>query len=186
MQPQRLEMRIVAGKYKRRKILAPKSEKVRPTKDRIREAIFSALGNISGLSFLDLYAGSGAFGIEALSRDASNVVFVDNFKESIACVKDNLKSLSITTDYEVLFMNDTDALNKIKEEDKSFEIIFMDPPYLEGKYCELIDFILENNILNNNGIIITESNVELNIDTTKFKKIKNYSYGGIFVNIYWR
>jgi 16S rRNA (guanine(966)-N(2))-methyltransferase RsmD len=182
----KLELRIVSGKYRRRKIFAPNSVDVRPTKDRIREALFSSLGNISNLSILDLYAGSGAISLEALSRGATSATLVDINKESIKCIKDNFASLNVEEDYEILFMSDILALNKFKEENKSFDIIYLDPPYQKGKYIDIINFILENNIINNNGIIISESNYELDIDENLFSKHKKHKYGEIIINIYWR
>lgn len=185
-QIRKVEMRIIAGNYKRRKIYAPETPLVRPTKDRVREAIFSSLGDITNTSFLDLYAGSGAFGIEALSRGSKKAIFVDNYLPSINSIKENVRNLSIKEEYEIIYKKDIDALNIFKERNESFDIIFLDPPYEKGRYSEIISFINLNNLLNNNGIIIAESNYDIDVDASIFSKHKKYTYGEIIVNIYWR
>ena len=121
-------MRIVAGKYRHRLIEYPNNaEYIRPTKDRIREALFSALGDINGLTVLDLYAGSGAMGIEALSRGASKCVFVDNNQIAYKTVKNNLNNLGIE-DYELIFDEDKKALELFKSKGYKFELVILDPP----------------------------------------------------------
>ena len=102
-------MRIVAGKYRHRLIYWPEDPSIRPTKDRVREAIFAALNDIEGKTFLDLYAGSGSMGIEALSRGAKEVTFVDKGEPALKCVRENLKLLSIEDDYKIIKANDFDA-----------------------------------------------------------------------------
>ena len=130
-------MRVVGGIYKRRLITYPDdAEHIRPTKDRIREAIFSAVGDIDGYKGLDLYSGSGAMGIEGLSRGCSSMVFVDNNKLAIETTKKNINSLGITN-AEIFFKNDFDALEIFKKENRVFDIVFLDPPYKAGKYEEL-------------------------------------------------
>ena len=186
MSEKRLELRVVSGIYRRRKLLAPNSKDVRPTKDRIREAIFSALGNIEGFSFLDLYAGSGAMGIEALSRGASYAAFVDINKESIDCIKDNLLSLNIKEGYNIYRDLDTNVLKQFQENKRSFDIVFLDPPYKKGKYEDIIRFIISNELINKGGIIVCESGHPINIDESQFSKCKTYKYGEINIYILWR
>lgn len=186
MSEYKIEMRVIAGTYRHRKLAWPNDNSIRPTKDRVREAIFSALGDISGISFLDLYAGSGAIGIEAISRGASFVDFVDRNINAIKCIKQNISSLRIDSNlYHLHQGNDIDILSHFIINNKSFDIIFLDPPYKEGKYQEIINMILEYNLLNENGIIVTESDKELNLNI-ECKKTKKYKYGEIFVNIFWR
>lgn len=183
--PQKREMmRIIAGKYKRRLIYWPEDISIRPTKDRIREAIFAALGDIENKTFLDLYAGSGSMGLEAISRGTRKTVFVDKGLSAIKCIKENIALLNIKEDYELLKMDDESALKLFKENNIQFDIIFLDPPYKEGRYEEIIEFILNNNIIASHGIIIAESDHQLIIDHPLIAKEKQYKYGDILVTFY--
>ena len=121
-------MRIVGGIYKRRLITYPDdASHIRPTKDRVREAIFSALGDLTDYVGLDLYSGSGAMGIEGLSRGCSFMTFVDINKLAIEVTKKNISSLNIKN-AKVLFMSDESAINEFIKNKKQFDIIFLDPP----------------------------------------------------------
>ncbi len=181
-------MRIIAGKYRRRLISYPDdASKIRPTKDRVREALFSALGNIENKAFLDLYAGSGSMGLEALSRGCEKVYFVDNYSLAIRTVKNNLASLNIPNDqYEVMFMNDKEALKKLSERSLSFDLIYIDPPYKSENYMEIINLILSYSLLNNGGRLILESDKQINMPLDLFSKNNQYKYGDIFVTVLWR
>ena len=179
-------MRVVGGIYKRRLITYPDDvAHIRPTKDRIREAIFSALGDLSGYKGLDLYSGSGAMGIEGLSRGCSFMTFVDNNKLAIDTTKKNINCLGITN-AEVVFKNDFDALELFKRENRLFDIIFLDPPYKEGKYEELVSYFLNNKLISNNGIIVMESDRDIELDESLFREVRHYKYGPIKVVIMWR
>ena len=179
-------MRVVGGIYKRRLITYPDDAKhIRPTKDRVREAIFSALGDLTNYQGLDLYSGSGAMGIEGLSRGCSFMIFVDNNKIAIETTKKNIESLNIKN-AEIMFKNDFDALEDFKKNNKFFDIVFLDPPYKEGKYEQLVDYFLDNNLLSTNGIMVLESDRDINIDESLFQKVRKYKYGDIKVMIMWR
>ena len=136
-------MRIVGGKYRHRNIIYPDdATHTRPTKDRVREAIFSALGDISDMKVLDLYAGSGAMGIEALSRGAKHATFVDISPIAIKVIKDNLTNLKVDpNEYEVIKNKDINAINYLKEKGSCFDLIILDPPYEEGQYEEIVDLL---------------------------------------------
>ena len=181
-------MRVVAGKYRHRILLWPNDEKnIRPTKDRIREAIFSSLGDIGGLKVLDLYAGSGAMGIEALSREAAHSTFVDHNQMAIETIKKNITSLGITQDQvKVLPLEDKKALTFFIKDGEVFDLIFLDPPYHFHDYYELISFILDNKLLSKNGMIVIESQSNLTFDSITWKKTRHYKYGDINVDIIWR
>ena len=175
-------MRIVAGKYRHRNIIYPDDASIRPTKDRIREALFSALGDISNLSVLDLYAGSGAMGIEALSRDAAKCVFVDKYQVAIKTVKQNLTNLGISN-AEVIFDSDTNALEHMKEKGYKFDIVILDPPYKSETYIEVINYLINNALVKPHARIITECDRELDFSLLKIEKRKEYHYGEININI---
>lgn len=180
-------MRIIAGKYKRRLITWPEDvAHIRPTKDRIREALFSALGDLTDKTVLDLYAGSGAMGIEALSRGAKHATFVDNNKIAIKTTKSNLESLGIKNEANVIFSSDEIAVNDFIKNKIEFDLVIMDPPYEKGRYEEIINKFIENTLFSENAILVTESNRVINIDDTYFKRKKEYHYGEIIVTIFWR
>lgn len=122
-------MRILTGKYKGRIIKMPKG--IRPTQDKVRKALFDILGDIEGLSFLELFAGSGAVGIEALSRGAKGVVFVEKNQQCI----DNIKisgSLMGLLGHKVMGLDVQEAIKRLSKAGETFDIIFLDPPYYKG------------------------------------------------------
>lgn len=176
-------MRIVGGKYRHRIITWPDDQtNTRPTKDRVREAVFSAIGDIDNCIALDLYSGSGAMGIEALSRGCSFCYFVDIAQIALKTIKQNLNTLSIPeTDYMVIPRKDYDA---IKIVDKKIDILILDPPYKQGMYYEIIDACKD--ILAENSIIICESDHSLKFNDVDYKKIKEYKYGETIVTILWK
>ena len=179
-------MRIVGGIYKRRLITYPDdASHIRPTKDRVREAIFSALGDLSDYVGLDLYSGSGAMGIEGLSRGCSFMTFVDINKLAIEVTKKNISSLNIKN-AEVLFMSDESAINEFIKEKKQFDIIFLDPPYKLGQYEKIISLLMENDLLSNRGIIVIESDHDIVIKDEYFERRRDYKYGETKVSILWR
>ena len=181
-------MRIVGGKYRHRLIIYPDDmEHTRPTKDRIREAIFSALGDISSANALDLYAGSGAMGLEALSRGAKKCSFVDVSQIAIKTIKDNINNLKINeNEYQIIKDKDINALERFKNTNEKFDLVFLDPPYEQGQYQQIVDIMVNNNLLNNYAIIVIEANKDVNLENIEYQKKKEYHYGDIKVFIYWR
>ena len=160
-------MRIVAGKYKRRNIKTLESYDTRPTKDMVKEAIFDSIQINEGDSFLDLFAGSGAIGIEAISRGANKVVFNDISINAVNIIKENLKSINEKA--EIYNEDSIILLNILKD---PFSYIFIDPPYIYDKYDELIDLIKKNCLLKDNGSIILEVNKDTVISHNVFKEKK--------------
>ena len=125
-----MAIRIVSGEHKGRKLRSVRGTKIRPTADRIREAIFNILAfQIQGATVLDLYAGTGAFGIEALSRGAKSVVFVDVEKDSISVLRENIKIISLENKTKVFHWDITRNLNCLDSMRAAFNLVFMDPPY---------------------------------------------------------
>ena len=178
-------MRIVGGKYRHRLIVYPDdATHTRPTKDRVREAIFSAVGDITNHNVLDLYAGSGAMGIEALSRGASHCVFVDNSVIAIKTIKENVTNLKIPNEeYEIIKNRDLIALDLLQQK---FDLIILDPPYEEGQYELIVDLLKEKDLLSENAIIVMEANRPIILENIDYKRNKEYHYGEIMVFIYWR
>jgi 16S rRNA (guanine966-N2)-methyltransferase len=121
-------VRVVAGSYGGRRLVAPPGDETRPTSDRVREALFSVLGpSVGGARVLDLYAGSGALGIEALSRGAATAVFVDRAPAAIKAIRANLAALDIEA--EVLLMAARTALRTATRRGEAYDLVFLDPPY---------------------------------------------------------
>ena len=153
-------MRVIAGKYRGRKLKSPPSIKTRPTSDRLRETLFNILApRIEGTRFLDLCAGTGAVGIEALSRGAARVIFVDQSRKMSTLVTANVESLEVAdTETEIVAAEASEFLRRhIKHQAEPFDIIFFDPPYAEN-YEAVLGFIGEHaaEILQADGIVIVE------------------------------
>ena len=181
-------MRIVGGKYRHRIIIYPDdATHTRPTKDRVREAIFSALGDVSSLKVLDLYAGSGAMGIEALSRGAAHCTFVDVSPIAIKVIKENIVNLKIAeNEYEIIKNKDVNALDLLKQKGEKFDLIILDPPYEEGQYEAIVDKLNNDGLLSEHAIIVMEANRPIKLENIDYQKNKEYHYGEIMVFIYWR
>ncbi len=151
-------MRIVAGEYSSRRIEAPKGIQTRPTLDKVREAVFSSLGgSFEGGTFLDLYAGSGANGLEALSRGFDEAVFVDMSRDAVNVIRRNVASLGCTERCRVLPMKAMKALSVLKEEGRQFDLIYMDPPYARQTNAEVMNYINEHQLLKKGGRAVIES-----------------------------
>jgi len=126
-------MRVIAGKFKGRRLFAPSSKKVRPALDKVKESIFSILiGVVEGATVLDLFAGTGSIGIEALSRDAKSCTFVEKSPDVAKALKENLERCGIRKDDEVFVASIGEALSMLKQREERFDLIFVDPPYDQG------------------------------------------------------
>jgi 16S rRNA (guanine966-N2)-methyltransferase len=117
-------VRVVAGQFKGRRLAAPRGTRTRPTADKVREALFSMLGDVGGARVLDLYAGSGALGIEALSRGAASAVFVERDARAVAAIERNLEPLDVEAT-----VARADAVRWLARAEGQFELVFCDPPY---------------------------------------------------------
>jgi len=120
-------MRIIAGTHGGRELVAPKGRATRPTSDRVREALFSILGDMDGLHVLDLFAGSGALGIEALSRGAETATLVDSGRAAVAAIRRNLEALGL--DAEVVPQPAARFLQAASRDARQYDLVFLDPPY---------------------------------------------------------
>jgi 16S rRNA (guanine966-N2)-methyltransferase len=174
-------VRVVAGAFKGRRLQAPKGRRTRPTADRVREALFSMLGDVSGARVLDLYAGSGALGIEALSRGAARVTFVDRDPRAVAAIRRNL--YAVGTEQEVRRL---DALRYLAgAEDASFDLVFVDPPY--DSAGRLRDSLSERlpRILTEHARIVTESHkrTPLQLD---LPLVRERAYGDTRISVHRR
>ena len=174
-------MRVVSGSAKGRKLKTPHGKDVRPTADSVKEAVFNIIReDVTGRRVLDLFAGSGQMGIEALSRGAGEVVFVDISSASLKLVKDNLNLCG--------FSGETvkeDAVNYIQHA-KPFDLIFIDPPYDSEYYEKVLEKIKLFDILTDGGIIIVETRRSRILPDMEypFKKNKEYIYGSVKISVY--
>lgn len=154
-------MRVIAGKVRRMTLVAPPGKDVRPTTDRIKETLFNILqSDIIGSSFLDLFSGSGAIGIEALSRGAEYVTMVDNNKEALRCIEYNLDHTHLADEAEVLPMDAVQAIRNLNKRGKVFDIVFMDPPYEKEYEVQALQALAESDIINDDTIIIVETSLK--------------------------
>jgi len=170
-------MRVDSGKYKGRKLLENKYDHIRPTTDKVRQALFVKLQFfVPGKKVLDLFCGTGALGIEALSHEASGVVFVDKDARSVSMTKTNLKALGI--DAKVFKMDARMFLEKCQEQ---FDLILLDPPYKSGVYETILKTIEEKNLLTDDGIIVCEHAKEDVFDYQNFSVFDEKRYGTIML-----
>ncbi len=163
-------MRVVAGKYRGKNLASPKDDSVRPTTTRIKETLFNVLqGYVPEATVLDLFAGSGALGIECISRGAEEVVFVDRSKDSVALVKQNLKG--IEGNFSVHLSDFSAYLRNAQLQGKKFDIIFLDPPYASGLGEIAIELIINGNLLSDDGVIVFEhsSDKEFSLERSSYK-----------------
>ena len=168
-------MRIIAGKLKGTTLHMPKDKNTRPLKDIVRESIFNLLTHSNKISLqleqsniLDLYSGTGSFGLECLSRQAGSVCFVESQKDAIKVLEKNIKKLKVKNKIKIFFNDIFDLIEKQKVLKSKFNLIFCDPPYKDTNIEKLIKLIFDKNLLIKNGIIIIHRN-----KTTK-EKLPNY------------
>ncbi|MBR4208675.1 MAG: 16S rRNA (guanine(966)-N(2))-methyltransferase RsmD [Lachnospiraceae bacterium] len=154
-------MRVIAGKAKSLPLKTIEGTSTRPTTDRIKETLFNLLApDIPGASFLDLFAGSGGIGIEALSRGAKEAVFVEKNRKAVRCIEENLRFTHLSDDARVLAMDVSEALAKLGSENKTFDIIFLDPPYA-GQFEEAVLMaIARENLLSEAGFVVVEASLQ--------------------------
>jgi len=185
-------MRISGGSAKGRKVGARKAfaskgegDELRPTSAKVREAIFNILApRISGARFLDLFAGTGAVGIEALSRGAGHVVFVDSNTQRCSLIKDVLEKFGLAS-HATIVKSDAATFLK-KEPSQPFDIIFIDPPYASDELEKALDIIDNSNIMSDNGVVIAEhsSKKTLSLPLLNLSLKKNYRYGDTALTLF--
>lgn len=171
-------IRIIAGKHRSRMIKTPSSEIVSPTKSMVREALFSILGrNIKDAIVLDLFAGSGALGIEAVSRGASKIYFSDCHSEPIRVISENIRLLKEEEKTEIHLCNYNEMLDYLERNKVQVDIAFVDPPYESEYYEAAAQRLLDSNITKKGSKIIFESRHEINSLFLKQFDNRHYRYG---------
>ncbi len=173
-------MRVISGKYRGLEIKGYNIDGTRPTMDRVKESLFGSIqGYVKDSTCLDLFAGSGALGLEALSEGADKCYFVDNNKIAINTLKENLERLKVKEEY---YLINKDYVEALKSFNIKFDIIFLDPPYHLNMMNDAIRLIIEKGLLNDGGIIVCEyeeGSVECPLELLKQKK-----YGSKSIDIY--
>ena len=187
-------MRISAGQLKGRKINFKKAQKaaakqnaLRPTSSKVRESVFNIIGNlISDAQFVDLYAGTGAVGIEALSRGASAVFFVEADRKRTEQIEKMLKDCGYSSKADIIRGEASAFIAKAVREGSKFDIIFLDPPYHSGELERILPQLSGGEMLNDKGIIIAEhlSKKKLPDETGNFVQKKAYKYGDTMLTLY--
>ena len=169
-------MRVISGKFKGRKLFAPEGNSVRPTTDRIKETLFNILSSkmdFNDIVVLDLFCGSGALGVEAISRGAEKTIFVDASSKSCKLTKDNLLHICATDDeYELYCVDYKFAIKKLIG--KKFNLILADPPYDLCIEDDIVRLIETNNILSDDGILVVEHSSSNSIISNEFLQETRY------------
>ena len=178
-------MRIISGELKGANIFLPKNKNTRPLKDMVRESIFNLLIHSNKISFdinkskvLDLFSGTGSFGLECLSRKAEKVFFIEKEKDAIRILKKNIKKLGLENKIKIFTDDVFEIIKKNNLLNSKFNLIFCDPPFRNSNIKVLFDLLLENKILKKDGIIILHRNKNFKEELPDyFKIIDERSYG---------
>lgn len=172
-------MRVIAGKARSLKLLTPPGMDTRPTTDRTKETLFNILQpEIGGARFLDLFSGSGAIGIEALSRGAAFAVFVEKDRAAAECIRKNLAFTKLGDNGQIL-RKDVGAALKSLEKGEPFDLIFMDPPYGRGLERQVLEYLAHSSLLAEEGTVVVEASLETTFDHVQdlgFQVIKIKKY----------
>lgn len=177
-------MRIIAGTCRSLNLKTPKGMNTRPTTDRIKETLFNILQpELRGARFLDLFAGSGGIGLEALSRGAKEATFVENNKEAISCIEENIRFTKMTDKSTLL---KSDVLSALKRLDglEPYDIVFMDPPYNQEHEKQVLKALVGTTLLTKDTLIIIEADIktefsyldEIGYELVRYKKYKTNAH----------
>lgn len=175
-------MRVISGERKGTRLKAVPGSATRPTTDKVKESLFNIIGPyFAGGKALDLYAGSGGLGIEALSRGCEQAVFVDRQSKAIQTIQENLRTTHYESQATILKQDARAVLEQMVARQESFKLIFMDPPYHEEKHIPFLEIIEQNKLLTDNGVIVCEhgSDVTLPDRVGRLEKIKTQRYSDV-------
>ena len=178
-------MKVISGILKGRNIKGYDIDGTRPTMDRVKESLFASIQDyISGSIVLDLFAGSGNLGIEAISNGSSKCYFVDNNRNCIKVINENINTFNISDRCEVLNRDYKQALKYFEDSNIKFDLILVDPPYDYEVINEIMDLVLQYELLNDNGIIVLEYRKDKIKEYKKYEILKFKKYGDKFISIY--
>ena len=183
-------MRIISGKLKGKKLFLPKDKATRPLKDLVKVSIFNLLDHsnivkkkLENSSILDLFSGTGSFGLECLSRGSKNVYFFENYVEAIKVLEKNLDFFKNSKNFKIFKFDCFEFFESNKEINKKFDIIFLDPPYKELRINKLIEKIIQKKILKNDGLIIIHRHKKDKLEISKKLKVldvRNYGISKVY------
>lgn len=180
-------MRIITGDFKGRRLEMPDNYNIRPTTEKVKEALFSMIsGNLYDAVCVDLFCGTGNLGLEALSRGAEKCYFCDNSRSSIELTKRNIEMCKAEQWSQIIAGDFEKALDTISSSGKKVDIFFLDPPYKKGLYDRCLELIREKKLLSDEGIIVCEHDIKDDFADEKegYIKIKEKKYGSIGITIY--
>lgn len=180
-------MRIISGKAKGKKLYSPKGQTIRPTADRVKESIFDVLGDRwEGIRALDLFSGTGSLGLEAISRGAEQVVFVEKYRPALDLLKKNISLCGFDSHALVLAMPVSRGLTLMGQRGESFSVIFADPPYGRGWVDKTVQEILAHRVLSKEGVIVIEhaSSESPHGDQGELATLKQKTYGDTTVSFF--
>lgn len=181
-------MRIIAGEFASRRLETKKGNSTRPTLDKVKEAIFSSLGGyFDGGVGLDLYGGSGAVGLEALSRGMDFVYFSDIDREACNIIRTNIDLLKVEDRTKVYPVSDMKMLKIMKEEGIQFDFVYLDPPYAKQKNMKVLQYLDENDMIKEKGTVVIESLKEETYQSDSFEHLHYYkeaNYGIMKITYY--
>ena len=181
-------MRVIAGKYRSRVLIGPGAQRLRPTSDRLRETLFNVLGpSVADSLFVDLFAGTGAVGIEAISRGARETIFVESSAKAARLIRENLKTLDILSGAELIEAPVLRGLEKMATRHLLADFIFLDPPYENtGNYIEVLEFLDASHLIAPRGIVIVEHyrKTELPEFLTRLECARQIEQGDAILSLY--
>lgn len=171
-------LRIIAGTYRGRILHSPKGMDTRPTQGRVRESLFSILQHdIPRAYVLDLFAGSGALGLESLSRGAGAVVFVDSDRHAQAAIEKNIQLLLVTDQCRLFRCDYLEAIARLKNEARQFDLLFLDPPYRFSEIASMLSIIASSGILSTHALVVYEHDKKYPVSCDVFVVIDERTYG---------
>lgn len=181
-------MRVISGSLKGRSIKGFDIEGTRPTMDRVKESVFGSIQSyIPNSLVLDLFAGSGALGIEAISNGARECYFVDKNKKCVRCISDNLDDFNVRDRGRVINKDYRDALKEFRDKRVKFDVIFIDPPYNYENINSVVSIIDKYDLINSNGVLVLEFRYDnLVLDDSLYTLRKAKRYGDKYVYVYIR
>jgi 16S rRNA (guanine(966)-N(2))-methyltransferase RsmD len=181
-------MRIIAGAFRGRRLHAPKSNRIRPTSDRVREAVFNMIAReVQGAKVLDLFAGTGAMGLEALSRGAHFCFFVDEGSEAVSLIRENVQLCSSQDRSRIIQGPVASAIRRLGSENELFDLIFMDPPYAKGYIEKTLEIV--GAVARNDALVIAEHHIKDKpplVPVLLWQKDRERRYGDTLISVYSR
>lgn len=181
-------MRIIAGAFRGRRLHAPRGDRIRPTIDKVRESVFNMIAeNVMGARVLDLFAGTGAMGLEALSRGAQVCYFVDNGAEALRLIRENVLLCGAQDRSRIIQGTVASAIRRLESENELFDLVFMDPPYGKGYVERTLQIV--GPVASNDALVIAERHIKDKpppVPVLVWQKDRERRYGDTLISIYSR